>query len=90
MEAACRKSLQALQLDYLDLYLIHWPVTGNRGPAVQPSLLETWHAMQARKKRAAGHERASLFLLKMLLLMILLMILLIILLITDCGGKYGR
>ena len=48
VEIAVRKSLAALQLDYLDLYLIHWPVTGNRGADVQPSLLETWHAMQAR------------------------------------------
>ena len=48
VEAAARKSLAALRLEYLDLYLIHWPVTGNRGPSLVPSLTETWAAMQVR------------------------------------------
>ena len=39
---ACLKSLKALRLDYLDLYLIHWPVTGSVGPEVKPSIQETW------------------------------------------------
>lgn len=43
---ACVRSLKALRLDYLDLYLIHWPVTGNVGPEVTPSIRETWQAME--------------------------------------------
>ena len=46
--AACAKSLAALQLEYLDLYLIHWPVvTGCAGPVLVPSLAETWAAMES-------------------------------------------
>jgi hypothetical protein len=31
----------------LDLYLMHWPVTGNTGPEVLPPLAGTWAAMEA-------------------------------------------
>lgn len=46
VRAACVKSLAALRLTYLDLYLIHWPVTGIPGPALTPSLRDTWDAME--------------------------------------------
>ena len=36
--AACGRSLKRLGLSYIDLYLIHWPVTGLRN--------ETWKAME--------------------------------------------
>ena len=33
---ACEKTLKELGLKQLDLYLVHWPVTGNQGPTLQP------------------------------------------------------
>jgi diketogulonate reductase-like aldo/keto reductase len=52
VEAACIHSLAALGLDYLDLYLIHWPVSeGSSGPEVKPPLRETWGAMEALVRR---------------------------------------
>ncbi|GAB4326250.1 MAG: aldo/keto reductase [Promethearchaeota archaeon] len=47
---AIDRSLKALKLSQVDLYLIHWPVPGRR--------VETWHAMEeilgAEKARAIG------------------------------------
>lgn len=49
--AACARTLADLGIDYLDLYLIHWPVaTGNEGDALSPTIEETWTAMEALVK----------------------------------------
>ena len=56
---SCEQSLRDLQLDYLDLYLVHWPFpnshapgvdAGSRDPHARPYLheryMETWHQME--------------------------------------------
>ncbi|MFF1571566.1 aldo/keto reductase [Leifsonia sp. NPDC058292] len=48
--ASCHRSLDALQLDYLDLYLIHWP-----NPSVG-KFVDTWKAMV--ELRADGPVRS--------------------------------
>ncbi|MFA6812505.1 MAG: aldo/keto reductase [Bacteroidaceae bacterium] len=60
---ACRKSLADLQLDYLDLYLVHWPFPNfhakgvsvdsrdpNARPYIQVEFMEVWSEMEKLKK----------------------------------------
>ena len=44
--AACNKTLKDLDLEYLDLYLIHWPAPHDEGEGYVQSLQETWRALE--------------------------------------------
>ena len=46
VEASLRETLSQLKLDYLDLFLIHWPATGVEGETLTPPYSETWAAME--------------------------------------------
>ncbi|KAK9865658.1 hypothetical protein WJX84_006366 [Apatococcus fuscideae] len=43
---AVKGSLKALNLDYIDLYLIHWPLTDKPGPELNPPAQETWKGLE--------------------------------------------
>ncbi|MDR1652685.1 MAG: aldo/keto reductase [Prevotellaceae bacterium] len=73
VEEAINRSLANLQLKYLDLYLIHWPVAQKEGtefpskpddllPIAQISLAQTWRAMiEVQRKALAVHIGVSNF-----------------------------
>lgn len=63
VEAACRQTLKDLQLDYLDLYLIHWGIPFKHGKLLKPlsklgialtesvPIYQTWAAMEKLVKK---------------------------------------
>eukprot|EP01065_Artemidia_motanka_P035229 TRINITY_DN43136_c0_g1_i1.p2 TRINITY_DN43136_c0_g1~~TRINITY_DN43136_c0_g1_i1.p2 ORF type:complete len:345 (+),score=123.74 TRINITY_DN43136_c0_g1_i1:93-1037(+) len=48
--AACRRTLSDLRLEYLDLYLVHWPTAWRKGTVLcrdsRVTLRDTWRAME--------------------------------------------
>lgn len=44
--ASCERSLQRLGVDYLDGYLIHWPVLVENQDHLEEDLCDTWRAME--------------------------------------------
>ena len=38
VEPALRESLRKLKLDYVDLFLVHWPITDQHGATLQPPM----------------------------------------------------
>jgi len=64
VEQSCEQSLADLQLEYLDLYLVHWPFPNSHGPGVSvdsrdphavpfihEQFMETWRQMERLQKR---------------------------------------
>lgn len=43
---ACKESLKRLQMDYLDVYLVHWPKADKNDENWKAKLWDTWNAIQ--------------------------------------------
>jgi len=47
---ACKNSLKRLDLDYIDIYLIHWPKSSMDDPNWKEKVIDTWRALIELKK----------------------------------------
>lgn len=52
-------SMQLLQMDYLDLYLIHWPVPAGHADDYRQLNRETWKAMEQLYRDGRSKPSAS-------------------------------
>ena len=60
VELACRRTLKDLQLDYLDLYLMHWPTAFRGGDEKFPRDSETGRIVYGKALNSeAGEETAE-------------------------------
>lgn len=48
---ACFRSLDRLKLDYVDLYLVHWPKASADDPNWKNTLIDTWRALEELKEQ---------------------------------------
>jgi len=52
---------RALQLSYLDLYLVHAPASAVPGPTVTPPLIDQWRVMEELHDKVGGTDNFCLF-----------------------------
>jgi diketogulonate reductase-like aldo/keto reductase len=56
VEPHLKETLSQLGLDYLDLYLIHWPASSTAGKELTPPYEETWKAMEDVYKKGLARS----------------------------------
>jgi diketogulonate reductase-like aldo/keto reductase len=56
VEPHLRETLSQLGVNYLDLYLIHWPASNTAGKELTPPYEETWKAMEEMYKKGLARS----------------------------------